>query len=85
MQIVRVATEAGMVVLASDASHFYENINSERPYAVVDSLPSMYGAFDRIRQLASDSKYIIPGHDPAVMDNFTAAAPDLADVAVRIA
>src|SRR4051812_34875313 len=52
MQVVRVETGAGPVVLASDAAHFYANLEEDRPYAVVHSLPGMYAAFDRVRALA---------------------------------
>ena len=85
LQVVRVSTAAGHVVLASDASHFYENIGSDRPYSIVDHLPSMYRAFDRIRELADAEELIIPGHDPAVLKRFPAAAPGLAGLAVRVA
>ena len=85
LQVVRVTTAAGQVVLASDASHFYENIGSDRPYSIVDHLPSMYRAFDRIRELADAEELIIPGHDPAVLKRFPDAAPGLAGLAVRVA
>ena len=85
LQVVRVSTAAGHVVLASDASHFYENIRDDRPYSIVDHLPSMYRAFDRIRELADAEELIVPGHDPAVLMRFPAAAPDLAGLAVRVA
>jgi len=85
LQVVRVRTAAGHVVLASDASHFYENIGSDRPYSIVDHLPSMYRAFDRIRELADAEELIVPGHDPAVLKRFPEAAPGLADLAVRVA
>jgi glyoxylase-like metal-dependent hydrolase (beta-lactamase superfamily II) len=85
LQVVRVMTATGHVVLASDANHFYENIESDRPYAIVDHLPSMYRAFDRMRELADAEHLIVPGHDPAVLERFHAAAPTLAGLAVRIA
>jgi glyoxylase-like metal-dependent hydrolase (beta-lactamase superfamily II) len=85
LQVVRISTARGHVVLASDASHFYENLGSDRPYSIVDHLPSMYRAFDRIRKLADAEHLIIPGHDPAVLTRFPAAAAGLAGLAVRIA
>jgi len=85
LQVVRVTTAAGHVVLASDASHFYENIGADRPYSIVDHLPSMYRAFDRIRELADAENLIIPGHDPLVLNRFPAAAPALAGLAARVA
>jgi glyoxylase-like metal-dependent hydrolase (beta-lactamase superfamily II) len=85
LQVVRVSTAAGHVVLASDASHFYENIRDDRPYSIVDHLPSMYRAFDRCRELADAEDLIVPGHDPAVLERFPAVSPALAGVVVRVA
>ena len=76
MQVVRVATALGHVVLASDASHFYENIERDRPFAVVDSVPGALQAFADVRSLASDPGLIIPGHDPSVLDRFPKADLD---------
>lgn len=72
MQVVRVATDAGVVVLASDASHFYANLEEDRPYGVVHELPAMYAAFDRLRELAGDDGVVVPGHDPRVRDRHDA-------------
>lgn len=83
MQIVRVNTQRGHVVLASDASHFYENIETDRPFSIVDTLPRMYRAFDRIRELADDDSLIVAGHDPLVRERFE-AVPDVPQ-ATRIA
>src|SRR5205823_13398007 len=85
MQIVRVATEAGFAVVASDASHFYANIDEDRPYAIVHHLPSMYAAFDTIKRLADDPSLIVAGHDPEVLRRYPAVSDDLAGRAVRVA
>lgn len=81
LQVVRVRTATGHVVLAADGSHFYENVEQDRPYGVVNNLPLMYEAFDTIRTLADGP--IVPGHDPLVMSRFP-GVPGLEDVAVRI-
>lgn len=78
MQIVRVATERGQVVLASDACHFYENLEQDRPCPVLHSMPGMYAAFDRISELAD---IVVAGHDPEVMQRF----PAVTDRVVRVA
>ncbi|OZC45271.1 N-acyl homoserine lactonase family protein [Rhodococcus sp. WWJCD1] len=72
MQIVRVRTARGNIVLASDASHFYENIESDNPFAILHYLPDMFGAFDRIQELADGPDHIVPGHDPLVSERFRA-------------
>ncbi|WP_024873902.1 N-acyl homoserine lactonase family protein [Saccharomonospora piscinae] len=65
LQVLRVATTPP-VVLAADASHFYDNIDCDHPYAVVHELAGMYAAFDRVRALAGERGVVVPGHDPAV-------------------
>jgi glyoxylase-like metal-dependent hydrolase (beta-lactamase superfamily II) len=85
MQIVRVHTGQGFAVLASDASHFYANLEEDRPYAIVHTLPEMHLAFDTIRRLAGRPSLIVAGHDPQVMTRYPPASADLAGLAVRIA
>ncbi len=85
LQVVRVPTARGNVVLASDATHFYANIDEDRPFSLVHVLPEMYDAFDTVHALADSPAHIIPGHDPLVMERYPAATPDLAGIAVRIA
>lgn len=85
MQVVRVRTAAGYVVLASDASHFYENIESDRPFSVLNQLPGMYDAFDRINELADGPELVVAGHDPRVLERFPPAGEGLEGLAARIA
>ncbi len=66
LQAVRVRTERGWVVLASDASHYYENYQTGRPFPIVVDLQDMLDGFDTLRRLASGPDHIIPGHDPLV-------------------
>lgn len=68
MQVVRVKTAQGHAVVASDASHYYENIEEDSPFAILHDIPGMYFAFDRIRELADGPHLIVPGHDPAIAD-----------------
>ncbi|MGH3318804.1 MAG: N-acyl homoserine lactonase family protein [Streptosporangiaceae bacterium] len=70
LQAVRVRTGRGHVVLASDASHYRANVDEDRPFSIVHTLPAMYDAFDRLRELADDPELIVPGHDPAVLDRY---------------
>jgi glyoxylase-like metal-dependent hydrolase (beta-lactamase superfamily II) len=60
-------TVVGDVVLASDAIHFYEEYELQRPFAVMASLEEMYRAYDGIAELGS---VVVPGHDPRVMERF---------------
>jgi glyoxylase-like metal-dependent hydrolase (beta-lactamase superfamily II) len=85
LQVVRVHTAKGNVVLASDASHFYANIEEDRPFSVITDLRQMYEAFDVVRALADSPEHIVPGHDPEVMKRYPPAGPELEGIAVRIA
>jgi glyoxylase-like metal-dependent hydrolase (beta-lactamase superfamily II) len=81
---VTVATQRGKVVLASDASHYYENFETGRVFAIVDSVPGVLEGYRRLRELAARPSLIVPGHDPDVMRRYPPSSPDLAGVAVRL-
>lgn len=66
MQVVRIKTADGYAVIASDASHYYENIEDDSPFAILHDIPGMYFAFDRINELADSPHLVVPGHDPEV-------------------
>jgi glyoxylase-like metal-dependent hydrolase (beta-lactamase superfamily II) len=70
LQIVRVRTAVGWMVLASDASHYYENFQARKPFPIVVDLQNMLDGFDRLVELASRPELIIPGHDPLVRELF---------------
>ena len=70
LQAVRVHTDAGWLVLASDAAHFYENVFARKPFPIVVDLQNMLDGFERLEALASTPDLIIPGHDPLVTDCF---------------
>lgn len=74
MQIITVQSKEGRAVVASDASHYYHNIEKNVPFMVIHDIPSMYAAFQRIRQLADKPELIIPGHDPLVQERLTSVA-----------
>jgi glyoxylase-like metal-dependent hydrolase (beta-lactamase superfamily II) len=76
--IASVATrDGGTVVLASDALHFYEEVERDRPFAVLADLPGMYRAYDTLAQLAAQpGTHLVAGHDPLVRTRFTRHAPE---------
>ena len=84
LQVVRVATRRGWVVLASDASHFYANMEQVRPFPIVYSVADMVAGYARLRALAESPQHIIPGHDPKVMERYPAPRRDLEGVVVRL-
>ena len=70
LQAVRVRTNAGWLVLASDAAHFYETLRERQPFPIVVDLADMLDGFHRLEALAPDRKLIVPGHDPIVTRAF---------------
>lgn len=81
LQAVRVRTQAGWMVLASDAAHYYENLWLRKPFPIVVDLQDMLDGFNRLERLASDKQLIIPGHDPLVRQLFDT---DKADHILRL-
>ena len=67
--VVEVQTEGRPVLLASDASHMYEEFEKERPFHIASSLPDMYRGLAWLRQRSEDAD-VIPGHDPDVMQRY---------------
>ena len=77
LQIVTVETGRGTVVLASDASHFYRNVETRQPVQIMTSLPEMLAAFETIHALAGAERLIVAGHDPEVADRFERVEPGI--------
>jgi glyoxylase-like metal-dependent hydrolase (beta-lactamase superfamily II) len=72
LQVVRVRTGRGWVVLASDASHYYANFEQARPFPVVYDVKEMLEGYGTLRTLASSDQHIVPGHDPLVLQRYPA-------------
>ena len=58
------------VVLASDNMYLYENLDTHKPIAQTLDAVSNLRTQDRMKSLASDPRFLIPGHDPAVFEKF---------------
>jgi glyoxylase-like metal-dependent hydrolase (beta-lactamase superfamily II) len=84
LQVVRVFTRVGWIVLASDASHLYANMNETRPFPIVYDVPKMVAGYRRLAELADAPEFVVPGHDPLVMQRYPAPAADLQGIAVRL-
>lgn len=80
LQVVRVRTRRGWVVLASDAAHFYANWQQRRPFPIVENVTAYLEAFRRIEALADSPRHVIPGHDPLVLRRYPRALPDVDDI-----
>jgi len=84
LQVVRVRTRVGWIVLASDASHLYANMNETRPFPIVYDVPRMVAGYRRLAELADAPELIVPGHDPLVMHRYPPASAELEGIAVRL-
>jgi len=84
LQIVRVLTKRGYVVLAADASHLYANMDAVRPFPIVYNVADMLEGYGTIRRLADSPGHIIPGHDPLVMRRYPAPNKAMQDMVVRL-
>jgi glyoxylase-like metal-dependent hydrolase (beta-lactamase superfamily II) len=79
LQAVRVPTSRGWVVLASDATHFWENIRTGNPFPVVVDVARMLEGYRIVDALADGPDHVIPGHDPLVRTRFP-ALPDTPEI-----
>lgn len=77
-QVVRVTTERGPLVLASDAAHFYANLERRHVFPVTYAPDDLVDAYDRrLPGFVADPTDIIPGHDPLVLALYPAAGEGL--------
>jgi len=84
LQFVTVNTARGVVVLASDVTHFYENMEAGRPFTTAFHVGDMLDAFDTLRAHVPTPQHIVPGHDPEVMRRYPPPKPELEGVVVRL-
>jgi len=84
LQMVRVNTRRGYVVLASDAAHYYANMDRGLPYPFVFNVGDTMEGYRKARALAASPEHVIPGHDPLVLDRYPAAAPELQGWVARL-
>ena len=84
IQAVRVPTKRGNLLLASDASHYYEHWVKGVPFAICWSQPDLMTSYDKFEKLADSQDHVIPGHDPIVRDLYPAYSSDTGDEVVRL-
>lgn len=78
LQVVRVETERGPVVLASDAVHYYANMRRGNPFPIFYNMGDMFEGWKTVERLAGHPDRVIPGHDPLVHELYPSAS-DTAD------
>jgi len=71
--IFDIAGENGQIALASDAIHYYEELDNQWPFKILSDLAEMYRAYDLLKERADAGASLVPGHDPLVMDRFARA------------
>jgi glyoxylase-like metal-dependent hydrolase (beta-lactamase superfamily II) len=84
LQMVRVKTRRGWVVLASDAAHYYANLERGLPYPITFNVAEVMEGYRRAYALAESPDHVIPGHDPLVLDRYPAAKPELKGWVARL-
>ncbi len=84
LQGVRVPTGRGALLLASDASHYYEHWVKRVPFAICWSQSELMTSYQRFEELADSEDHVIPGHDPLVRRLYPALESSLSDEVVRL-
>jgi glyoxylase-like metal-dependent hydrolase (beta-lactamase superfamily II) len=84
--LVKVDTPDGPVLLASDAVHYYEELERDMLFSSVADVVAMYRAFDTVKTMvdAGAVKHLVAGHDPITLGRFAPIADDLRDMAATI-
>ncbi|KJC64843.1 N-acyl homoserine lactonase family protein [Agreia bicolorata] len=84
--VVRVETAGSSFILASDAAHFYEQIENEWPFFAFTDIQEMRDGLTFINALAAETgSTVVPGHDGRTRQRFPAAPGAAGDVAIVLA
>jgi glyoxylase-like metal-dependent hydrolase (beta-lactamase superfamily II) len=68
--ILSVNTPDGSVVLASDALHYYDEMNLDQPFALFSDVEGMYRGYEILREFEESGARVVAGHDMEVLDRF---------------
>ncbi|HEY9271509.1 hypothetical protein [Achromobacter sp.] len=68
------ARARGWMVLASDASHYYDNMGRDAPFPIVDNVADMLAGYEILLKFAESPDHIVPGHDPQVRTRYPGLA-----------
>ncbi|CAN5635170.1 N-acyl homoserine lactonase family protein [soil metagenome] len=79
-QFVLVGSGADKVILASDNSWFYYNIEHLLPIPVTHDAKAYVKNLARMKSMVSNMDYIIPGHDPLVFTKFSPVAEGVVQI-----
>ena len=67
-------------MLASDASHYLDNLRKRSPFPIVADAGEMLAGYEAIERLAESPEHIIAGHDPVTCLSYEAAGPSGLDI-----
>ncbi|WP_421851035.1 N-acyl homoserine lactonase family protein [Oricola sp.] len=84
LQVVKVFTRRGWVLVASDATHLYANLERRDPFPILWDEAAIRRGFERLFELSPSRDHIIPGHDPMVMRAYPAPSPELEGIVARL-
>ncbi len=85
LQVVRVETARGPVVLASDAAHYYANLHKRSPFPIVYNIGDMAAGWETVERLAGHPDRFIPGHDPLVAELYPRVSERVDAFALHVA
>jgi glyoxylase-like metal-dependent hydrolase (beta-lactamase superfamily II) len=83
--MLEVDTPRGGLLMTSDAVHYHEELDQDRPFETFSDLADVYRAYDRVKQAAREGQTLLVGHDPAVMERFPAIEGVPAGLGVQVA
>ncbi len=84
--IAKIETKGGPLILASDAAHFYEQLEHGWPFFAFTDLDEMRKALQFIGELAEKAgATVIPGHDARTRQRFPAVPGEPGSVATVLA
>jgi glyoxylase-like metal-dependent hydrolase (beta-lactamase superfamily II) len=72
LQAVRVKTQRGDVVLASDSAHLYAHLDERKVFPITYSADDAVAGYGKLEKLATSRNHIVPGHDPKVLQRYPA-------------
>lgn len=79
--VTEVDTPTGQVVLASDALHFYEEMERDRPFSQFVDLEGMYRTYSALREMAArPDTTVVAGHDPLVLSRHPLVTDECVDL-----
>ena len=84
MQAVRVPTARGTILLASDATHYYEHWVKGVPFSICWSESDVMESYKKFDALADSEDHVVPGHDPLVRSLYPAYSSETANEVVRL-